>query len=705
MLHFSSLGNMLLLAFGFGFVIFWHELGHFLAAKWADVKVEQFAVGFGQALLSWRKGLGFTWGSSQEAYQNRLRAHIESNATQVEFKEKLTPTEAELSAAAAALNISETEYRLNWIPLGGYVKMLGQDDLKPGQVVSDPRSYNNKTIGQRMVIVSAGVIMNVILAAIGFVYIYTVGIEVIQPVAGLVVPGSPAQSTYKIVNNTKVPSPLRVGDRILALNGKDLSDFDKIRLYTMLTVAGDTVPLDVKHPDGSNDHLFVTPERGASGSDFPAIGMGNTRALKGPPVDVKIPDSTGGELPDMSVVKPGDVITAVDGQTVTPDQYYVLDQHLQAAAGKPIMVTITDAKGTSRTVPFNPHFNERFGDQTISFAGMQMLSRVDAIEDDSPLFGKIQPGDVIINLADPGASGGQWAYPSRDKLIDEINAAGEHKEALTLTVLRHGTTVQVSGVPSIKNRAGKWEFGLLYAVADDQPIVADDITKDSPAQLAGVRAGSTIVSLNGHPVHNWFDVKNILGQLKPGDDVKMLASFDKTPANYTLRGLTSGEIDAINQNSLWSYSTLGLATDEFPLKADTMWGSVKMGLRETRDAISQVYLTVRSMTRRGGVPVKEISGPVGILTAGYLVAARGFVHLIWFLSIISANLAVMNFLPIPIVDGGLFTFLIIEKIKGSPLSQRTQAIAQVVGLALLLSVFVFATFQDVSRLPLLFGKN
>jgi regulator of sigma E protease len=115
-----------------------------------------------------------------------------------------------------------------------------------------------------------------------------------------------------------------------------------------------------------------------------------------------------------------------------------------------------------------------------------------------------------------------------------------------------------------------------------------------------------------------------------------------------------------------------------------------------------VYQTVRSMSK-GSISVKEVSGPVGILTAGYLVAERGTTHLIWFLAIISANLAVMNFLPIPIVDGGLFTFLIIEKIKGSPISQRTQAIAQVVGLALLLSVFLFATYQDVfTRLPILF---
>ena len=115
----------------------------------------------------------------------------------------------------------------------------------------------------------------------------------------------------------------------------------------------------------------------------------------------------------------------------------------------------------------------------------------------------------------------------------------------------------------------------------------------------------------------------------------------------------------------------------------------------------QVYLTVRAMVR-GSISPKEISGPVGILAVGYKIAEAGSLKLLWFLSIISANLAVMNFLPIPVVDGGLFTFLVIEKVKGSPISQRTQVVAQYAGLILLLSLFLFATYQDVFRLKLLF---
>src|SRR3954471_7416561 len=70
----AHLGSTLLLVFGFGFVVFWHELGHFLAAKWAGVKVEQFAVGFMQALVSFRKGLGIRFGSSQKESKARQEA-------------------------------------------------------------------------------------------------------------------------------------------------------------------------------------------------------------------------------------------------------------------------------------------------------------------------------------------------------------------------------------------------------------------------------------------------------------------------------------------------------------------------------------------------------------------------------------------------------------------------------------------------------
>ena len=116
-------------------VIFVHELGHFLAARWAGVLVERFSIGLGPVLLSRR------WG--------------------------------------------DTEYVLSAIPLGGYVKMLGQTDTPEVEEVNlDPRSYQSKSVGWRMIIISAGVIMNIIFGFALFASAYSLGVPYVPGVIG-----------------------------------------------------------------------------------------------------------------------------------------------------------------------------------------------------------------------------------------------------------------------------------------------------------------------------------------------------------------------------------------------------------------------------------------------------------------------------------------------------------------------------------------
>ncbi|MCY2927138.1 MAG: site-2 protease family protein, partial [Planctomycetota bacterium] len=135
---------ILLLVLGLSMVIFVHELGHFMVAKLVGIKVERFALGFGKRVFGFRKG--------------------------------------------------ETDYCFNLFPLGGYIKMLGQEDVAPLTEQADPRAFNNKSVGARFAVISAGVIMNVIFAAILYVVLGLTGIRFEAPVVGGVVPGSPAAS-------------------------------------------------------------------------------------------------------------------------------------------------------------------------------------------------------------------------------------------------------------------------------------------------------------------------------------------------------------------------------------------------------------------------------------------------------------------------------------------------------------------------------
>src|SRR4051812_29852224 len=116
--YLSQAPSFILLVLGFGFVVFFHELGHFLAAKWAGVKVEQFAVGFGHALLSWRKGMGVRVGSTNAEYERRISEHLAKDERNTPDSLN-SPSHEQLKRAADELALGETEYRLNWIPLGG----------------------------------------------------------------------------------------------------------------------------------------------------------------------------------------------------------------------------------------------------------------------------------------------------------------------------------------------------------------------------------------------------------------------------------------------------------------------------------------------------------------------------------------------------------------------------------------------------------
>ena len=125
--------------------------------------------------------------------------------------------------------------------------------------------------------------------------------------------------------------------------------------------------------------------------------------------------------------------------------------------------------------------------------------------------------------------------------------------------------------------------------------------------------------------------------------------------------------------------------------------AVSLGFKKTHQFITNTYMTLLRLTQ-GTVPADKMSGPVGIVHQGTIIAERGWEYLLFFLGLISVNLAVINFLPIPITDGGQAVFLAIEKIKGSPVSVKIQTVATVVGLALLLCVFLFVTYNDALRL-------
>ena len=666
-----------MLAFGFGFVIFFHELGHFLAAKYCGVKVEQFAVGFGPAIFSWRKGMGLRWGSSGRELEDLHRRAADG-------------------AAEDLSEVGETEYRLNYVPLGGYVKMLGQDDLRPNAAIDDPRSYNSKSIGKRMIIVSAGVIMNVILAAIGFMIVFRLGYPLPPAIVGTTYSRSPAMDAVR-ADGTHVA--LQPGDQILSYNGKlTNNDFSKIMLSVALTSEGDTVPIEVRHVDGTTETLRVTPRHmDDEGKGVLVLGVMPPSELRGlDPADISDWDEQKlrqSEPADFFAVRSGDVITQINGQDVERDDFWKLSDALAKSDGNPITLTVKSPSGAITQPTIMPHMMGGFSKDGLDFLGMLPRAAVDSIMDKSTALGKLMADDVIIHVE--GATDGV-SDPTVGELHDVLASAGDKQMPVSLTVLRAGSDqpIVISNLlPNVSVGDGKTGLGIGLR-EDEQHLVVGQVKPNSSAYgLIPDRA--TLTAINGKPVTNWFQVRSIIAAASSGDTLAVTyLPHDETKPQVANIKLTSDDIADARQISF----TDALVLHEMPgtRKTTNPITAFVWGVDETRDLILQFYVTLQRMFT-GTISYKNAMGPVGMITTGGQIAAKGTTWLLWYLSMISANLAVVNFLPIPIVDGGLFSLLILEKIQGKPLSPDAQKIVQMVGLALILGVFLLVTYQDIAR--------
>jgi len=247
-----------------GVMIVIHEMGHYLVARFFDVHIEAFSVGFGPKLFKWQVG--------------------------------------------------ETEFRISWLPFGGYVKMAGEQPTDTG----DPRGFNMKPRWQRLLIVAAGPLMNVVLAfglttGLFMAHYPKLASATKAAVIGYVRPDTPAAK-----------AGLREGDVIVQLENKQDPSWDDVVLREIVS-AKRQLPLLVRR-GGKVFHVLVTPEI------EPKSGVGS--AGWAPQTEIEV----GGVLPGMDAerkgLKKGDQLVSVDGQPIRTASK--LHDVLARGGGKPI---------------------------------------------------------------------------------------------------------------------------------------------------------------------------------------------------------------------------------------------------------------------------------------------------------------------------------------------------------------------------------
>ncbi len=711
----ANIPYVLLVLLGFSFVVFIHELGHFLAAKWAKIRVLAFAVGFGPAMCSYRKGLGFRRGSTIAEYEKKLEQRRFEVAKEAS-KEKLRDGELDVNRLPG---VSYTEYRLNWLPLGGYVKMLGQEDANPGATSAAIDSYTSVPVWKRMVVVSAGVIMNVILAAVLFIGVYSVGLPSMAP-AIAVEEGSPAYE-----------AGLRTGDLVVSANGEGVEVFIDLMQSVALAKRDTPVPITVLR-DGEELTFDVVPayDRANQIRRIDAILMPSATIRT--PGDVLNQERLRAVLDSMGLagVEAGMTLTRVGGTAIQPvpvgpyGEVTLPTALLQAAAesgGRPVPVLFTDESGTTVEAEFTPRSELGFyatpvGEDLFPAEHLLGLTPVLGVREVTPVAAEqgLRAGDAFVRL-------GEARAPSYGTGIRAIrSASGGSIEA---TVLRGGELVDLTLRVTAGGTVGFTPASATWAplLADRPEIVRPEGNAESETPMLDPLAsdritpaaapGMVVVGVGERGVTSFEALREALQR---ATDAALAAG---TGASVTLdvRAPDAGTMsDGPVQRVEWELSpqdvaqlhALGwtgediyavLAPAEILQQGTSLGDSLRLGLRETKRMLTRVYLTLGRLAD-GSVKPQQLKGPVGITHIGSQVAQDGMIRLLFFIGLISANLAVLNFLPIPIVDGGLFLMLVYEGITRKPVPIAVQNALTLIGLIGIIGVFLFVTTNDVMNL-------
>lgn len=695
--------DTLKVVFGLGLVIFIHELGHFLAAKFCDVHVKTFSIGFGPAVPF----CSYKWG--------------------------------------------ETTYMVGIIPLGGYVSMVGEGDAaNEEEAEEDPRSFKHKSVGQRMVIISAGVVMNILLGMACFVAAYLHGVQEKPATVGWVESGSAAWR-----------AGIRTDSDIKKIGSRENPFFNDIRPIVMSTLKNEQVPIDIEY-QGSRTSTTVEPLRD-EGVPFPQLGVAppyRLTLLSAPPKRKAFRPTVPGTPAAQAEPRfePGDRLVAMTDPEKYPEVTPFREDPHDPGSGKPDyndyfrrMVLLADKPVTIRVLrkgTDGPPVDIAVQPAYRSDLGMRMrMGEVVALRKGGPaeaagvvarpLDGPPARGDKIkvVKLPEPG---GKQTWLAAGKVeVDEPNVTVRPLDPvlLPLELTRWAErnpadrTVRLVVIrPDGHNENGEAKLTLTFdpSFRFDREVInlpntplpvpglglaywveaaVNEVEPNSPAAEAGVQPNDVVAAVrfkaldaNGNVVPGeWDDIKShqwasaeAAFQSRPPHEIDLRLKRGDQTVEITLKG---------RPDKTWPTDDRGLIfqQDFRTQKATDIGHAVQLGAWRTVRFIKEVYQNLYAMIF-GRVSPKTMSGPLTIANVSYRFAGEDFWQFLLFIGMISVNLAVVNFLPIPVLDGGHMVFLILEKILGRPVPERVFAIAMYTGLAMILALMIFVLTLDVRRL-------
>ncbi len=223
-------------------------------------------------------------------------------------------------------------------------------------------------------------------------------------------------------------------------------------------------------------------------------------------------------------------------------------------------------------------------------------------------------------------------------------------------------------------------------------VYIGEVSENSPAQQAGIKKDDYIVSVDGTKITNFTQMAELIRE-KVEKPVALTWMHDNK--EYTDTVITKKTMAATRSGDSIAIGVIGVGSKAVyqPLG---LFASIGEGFDQT------IFYVVKTFEFIGGFfsgasKAKDVGGPIFIAQLAGATARAGFDVLLEFMALLSVNLAVLNVLPIPVLDGGHIMFLIAEKFKGSPLSLRVRMIFQQIGIAFILILVILITFNDITR--------
>jgi len=333
---------------------------------------------------------------------------------------------------------------------------------------------------------------------------------------------------------------------------------------------------------------------------------------------------------------------------------------------------------------------------------------VNGITEIRPLIGDVTAGSVAAAAGlrsgdEIRAVNGSAVAGERDVVFGLLDAMSSRGEA---DLIVHASSGEVRTarlrVPDAEQRRHLTEPAELFRGLGFQfwtpplPAVLGQVMPDGPAARAGLRAGDVVEAIDGTPVHDFREIVALISA-HPGERVTI--DYARAGALHRVQlEVQSEQVGGKRLGRIHVMQPKGTGYPESMLRHTDLGPGVAL-VRAGGEAWAMTVLQARLFWRMllGRVSLKNLSGPLSIAEFAGDSAEAGVAPFLGFLVLISLSLGFLNLLPIPILDGGQIVFQLVEWLKGSPLSDRAQALGQQLGIALLIVLMGVALYNDIAR--------